>query len=388
MKNKNSRVILPIERLTELWPKHLQGLKLGAVLHPASVDFELKHSLDVLLSHSPKLFELTTLFGPQHGIRGELQDNMLESDHGIEEKTRLPLWSLYSDRREPTAEMLENLDILLIDLQDVGSRYYTFIWTMWLCMRACSLESKTVVICDRPNPIGNKVEGPTLELSHPSFVGLWKIPARHGKTIGELALQFKQECFPNLDLVILPMQNAQSSDYFEATGLPWVLPSPNMPTIDTAVVYPGMCLLEASNLSEGRGTTKPFEIFGAPWMESDKLCAHLNGLGLAGVVFREHHFLPTFHKYQSMAVAGWNDEIYDQFRGMVCHGAQIHVLSREEYDAFRVGIEILKFAYHQYPQYFRWRPAHVGYEYEFEKMGIDMLLGNGSTRLSEIEMKS
>jgi uncharacterized protein YbbC (DUF1343 family) len=385
-----SRVMIAtesVEQIEKLWPLAWNGLRLGAVLHPASVNFEYKHSLDILREVPASVFSLTTLFGPQHGIRGELQDNMFESDHGVDPKTGLPVWSLYSERREPSAEMLQNLDVLLIDLQDVGSRYYTFIWTMYLCMRACEKVGKKMAVVDRPNPIGNKVEGPILELSHPSFVGLWKIPARHGKTIGELALQFKEECFPNLDLVVLPMQNHQPQVYFDKTELPWVLPSPNMPTLETAVVYPGMCLLEACNLSEGRGTTKPFEIFGAPWLNSQGLVEYLNAQNFAGVVFREHHFLPTFHKYSSPLVAGWNDEVFDKFRGQVCHGAQIHVTDRNLYPAFEVGVAILRYAFHTHPEYFRWRPAKVGYEYEFEKLGIDMLLGNGWYRTQEIENK-
>lgn len=371
-----TRVRLALENLEQNWPQSLQGCRLGLVLHPASVMPNLQHSYDYLKQFNDKLFVISALFGPQHGIRGELQDNMLESAHGTDAELQVPIWSLYSETRKPTPQMLTGLDALLIDLQDVGARYYTFIWTMYLMMQAAEEAGITVLVHDRPNPIGNRTEGPTLELECASFVGLWKIPVRHGLTIGQLARQFQSECFPNLKLHVLEMENYQADQYFEATGLPWVLPSPNMPTVDTAVVYPGQCLLEACNISEGRGTTRPFEIFGAPWMDSKALVQYLEAQNLPGLIVREHHFLPTFHKYASAAVAGWNDEIYDRFRGDVCHGAQLHVSDRSIYDPIAVTIEILRFAVRHHAEFFRWRPAEVGYEYEFQIKGIDTLLGS------------
>ena len=233
-------------------------------------------------------------------------------------RLHIPVYSLYGDHREPTAEMLEGLDVLLVDLQDVGSRYYTFIWTLYLSMRACERCGIAVVVLDRPNPInGVTTEGPVLDPNYKSFVGMHPIPVRHGRTIGELAQQFRDEAFPKCELSVLPMKNWERAMWFDQTGLPWVMPSPNMPTLETATVYPGMCLFEGTNISEGRGTTRPFEIFGAPFIDAEKLCTELNGLKLPGVFFRENYFQPTFQK----------------FAGQLCGGAQIHVIDREQFPA-------------------------------------------------------
>jgi uncharacterized protein YbbC (DUF1343 family) len=385
MMPNSTRTVLAIENLAENWPKDLLGARIGAVLHPASVMPDLTHVADVLAQHSGQIFELGAFFGPQHGIRGELQDNMLETAHDVDARTGLPVWSLYSETRKPTAEMLAGLDVLFVDLQDVGARYYTYMWTLFLCMEAASEAGLKVVVHDRPNPIGNAVEGEPLDLNFATFVGLHSIPARHGLTMGALARLFQQERFPNCDLRVLEMQNYRSEDYFESTGLPWVLPSPNMPTLDTAVVYPGMCLLEACNLSEGRGTTKPFEIFGAPWLNATGLKTALLNSNLEGFALREHHFLPTFHKYASAHVAGWNDEIFDKYRGQICRGLQIHVTDRKLFRPLAFALEILRYCVQNHSADFRWRPAEVGYEYEFKHMGIDSLLGSDRLRKEWIE---
>lgn len=381
----SKRVKLGLEDFEKNWPSELKGLNLGALLHPASIMPDYRHTLDHLKEIGSEYFTLKALFGPQHGIMGDLQDNMLESDHVIDAELDIPIWSLYSETREPTEKMLSSIDVLLIDLQDVGSRYYTYVWSMYLCMKACEKQGKKVVVQDRPNPISNRTEGLLLEKEFNSFVGLEPILSRHGKTIGELAKHFKDKFFNDLKLFVVEMEEYSPEMYFDETGLPWVLPSPNMPTLDTAIVYPGMCLLEACNLSEGRGTTKPFELFGAPWLDAKKLVNHMNGLGLAGVSFREEHFLPTFHKYASESVAGWNDDVYDEYRGQVCHGAQIHVLERKELKAFEMAVEILKYCFKTYPSQFKWRPAEVGYEYNFKYLGIDLLLGSQEFRKKEIE---
>ncbi len=315
---------------------------------------------------------------------------MVEWEGGTDRRTGLPLFSLYGSTREPTPAMLDPIDALLVDLQDVGARYYTFVWTLWLAMRACEKAGKAVVVCDRPNPIGGRVtEGPVLDPTHRSFVGMHPVPARHGKSIGELARQFQAEAFPNVRLHVIAMTGWESRGYWDETGLPWVLPSPNMPTLDTAIVYPGMCLLEATNLSEGRGTTRPFELFGAPWLDSTGLCAHLRAQAssgaLPGLVVREAHFLPTFHKYHAEAIAGWADPAFREFRGQVCHGAQLHVTDRDTFLPFATAVEILRYAFHRHPDQFRWRPAAAGYEYEFGKLGIDILLGNATFRTAQIE---
>jgi uncharacterized protein YbbC (DUF1343 family) len=332
-------------------------------VHPASVSKNLEHASS-LFFESPKC-ELKVFFGPQHGIRGETQDNMIEWKGFHDLRTGLPVYSLYSKTRKPPAAMLKAVDVLAVDLQDVGARYYTFIWTMELCMQACSEMGKSVVILDRPNPLGGSViEGPVLQPEFASFVGLRPIPIRHGMTVGEIALYLKETYYPSLDLHVINMKGWKRSQLFDETGLPWVLPSPNMPTLETAIVYPGMCLLEGTLLSEGRGTTRPFEIFGAPFIDPDKLAARLNEFKLPGVLFRPLYFQPTFQKHA----------------GEVCGGAQIHLLDRSKYRSFKTGVAVLKAVNELYPRRPLWKSPP--YEYETEKMPIDILAGTDRLRIS------
>ena len=220
-------------------------------------------------------------------------------------QTELPVYSLYGYTRKPEPEMLKDIDVLAIDLQDIGSRYYTFIWTMELCMQACLENRKSVVILDRPNPLGGlEIEGTVLDMSYASFVGQRPLPIRHGMTVGETANYFKNEFYPSLDLYIIKMQGWKRKMLFNETGLPWVMPSPNMPTLDTAIVYPGMCLLEGTNLSEGRGTARPFEIFGAPFIEPDVLVKRVNEFKLTGVAFRPMFFCPHSKSMQESFAEG------------------------------------------------------------------------------------
>ncbi len=270
----------------------------------------------------------------------------------------IPVYSLYGEHREPTAEMLEHVDVLLVDLQDIGARYYTFIWTLYLCMRACEKHGVQVIVLDRPNPInGVTTEGPLLDSAYKSFVGMHPIKVRHGRTIGELARQFRDEAFPDCRLSILPTKNWERAMWFDQTGLPWVVPSPNMPTLDTATVYPGMCLLEATNISEGRGTTRPFEIFGAPFIDAEILRRELNDLKLSGVFFRENYFQPTVHK----------------FAGELCRGAQLHVLDRDKFRPFKTGVEIIKRIRQIHGDQFQWKQPP--YEYEWKRLPIEVLIG-------------
>jgi uncharacterized protein YbbC (DUF1343 family) len=351
-------VRLPIDRLAELWPRDLRGARIGAVLHPASVSATLAHSSRVLESFSPRLFQLTAFFGPQHGYLGQTQDNMIEWEGYRHPRLGIPVHSLYGENREPTRDMLEGLDALIIDLQDIGTRYYTFIWTMYLCLKACRERGIPVLVCDRPNPInGITIEGTLPDPSYRSFVGLHPIAVRHGKTIGELAIQFRDEAFPECKLEVLPMEGWKRSMWFDQTGLPWVLPSPNMPTLDSATVYAGMCLLEATNISEGRGTSRPFELFGAPWIRGEEFATALNALALPGVYFREAYFQPTFHK----------------FAGEICAGAQVHVTDRDSYLPFRTGVEIIRYTQASYAAKFEWKPPP--YEYEYERLPIEVLIG-------------
>jgi uncharacterized protein YbbC (DUF1343 family) len=351
-------VLLPIDHLDKLWPKKFRGARIGALLHPASVSSTLEHASRILERYNNDLFRLAAFFGPQHGFLGQTQDNMVEWKTYEHPRWHIPIYSLYAEHREPTTEMLEDIDVLLVDLQDIGARYYTFIWTMYLCMRACEQSGVAVAVLDRPNPLsGIATEGPVLDPDYKSFVGMHPIRVRHGRTIGELARQFRDEAFPKCRLLILPMKNWRRSMWLDQTGLPWVMPSPNMPTLDTATVYPGMCLLEGTNISEGRGTTRPFEIFGAPFIDAERLCNELNNLKLPGVFFRENYFQPTFHK----------------FAGELCGGAQLHVTDRDNFQPFCVGVEIIKRIRKMYHEQFQWKQPP--YEYEWKQLPIEVLIG-------------
>ncbi|MBI5408389.1 MAG: DUF1343 domain-containing protein [Nitrospirae bacterium] len=343
------------------WPKKLKGARAGLLVHPASVNRKLEHASDCLLK-SGKL-KLKALFGPQHGIRGETQDNMIEWEGFRDKKTALPVYSLYGQTRKPDLSMLRDIDVMVIDMQDVGSRYYTFIWTMELCMQACHEMEKSVVILDRPNPLGGvHTEGPVIDINYASFVGQRPIPVRHGMTIGEIGSYLKNKFYPSLDFHVVPMKGWERKMWFDETGLPWVLPSPNMPTLDTAVVYPGMCLLEAANLSEGRGTTRPFEIFGAPFIDPEILVTRLETFKLTGVVFRPMYFQPTFQKHA----------------GKLCGGAQIHVVNREKFKPFKTGVAIIKAVHDLYSEHFEWKQPP--YEYVTDKLPIDILAGTDRLR--------
>ncbi len=371
-------VRLPHCRLAELWPTELNGARVGAVVHPASVLPDFTHLAD-LLQRTGSPWILAALFGPQHGILGHTQDNMIEWEGDPDPRWKVPVHSLYGQVRKPTPQMLEGLDALVIDLQDVGARYYTFIWTMLLCLEAAWEKGLAVVVLDRPNPLGGvKVEGPTLDKDYKSFVGMHTVPVRHGLTMGEMALLLAAEKFPGLKLVVLPMEGWTRSMLWEKTGLPWVLPSPNMPTPDTASVYPGMCLLEACTASEGRGTTRPFEIFGGPWIDAAKLKADLDTLNLPGVVFREQGFQPTFHKGV----------------GRLCGGVQIHVTNADKFCPVLTGFSALWALRRQgalgepiainpldprdLPNSFGWKAPP--YEYEEGKLPIDILAGHSRWR--------
>lgn len=359
------KVYTGLDRFEHGWPKNLKRSRVGLLVHPASINLRFKHATNLFLQS--KKLKLTTLFGPQHGIRGETQDNMIEWEGFKDKQTGLPVHSLYGHTRKPTPAMINDIDVLAIDLQDIGSRYYTFIWTMELCMQACIENSKPVVILDRPNPItGSLTEGPVLDMNYASFIGLRPLPIRHGMTFGEIANYLKSKFYPNLELYIIKMQGWQRKMWFDQTGLPWVMPSPNMPTIDTATVYPGMCLLEGTNLSEGRGTTKPFEIFGAPFIDPDALVKRLNEFKLKGIILRPLYFQPTFQKHA----------------GQLCGGAQIHIIDRNAFKPFKTSVAVLKAVNDLYPNHFQWKEPP--YEYETQKMPIDILAGTDKIR-KEIE---
>ncbi len=351
-----------LDLLKKKWPRPLLSAAVGLLVHPASISRELAHASSLFYASSK--FSLKAYFGPQHGIRGETQDNMIEWQGFRDTQTGLPVYSLYSETRKPSPAMLADIDALAIDLQDIGSRYYTFVWSMDLCMQACSELGKSVVVLDRPNPItGSAVEGNVLSPSFSSFVGLRPLPVRHGMTMAEIALYLKDNFYPSLDLHVIEMNGWKRSSWFDQTGLPWVMPSPNMPTIETALVYPGMCLLEGTLLSEGRGTTRPFEIFGAPFINADILAASLNKLKLPGVRFRPLFFEPSFQKHA----------------GKICGGAQIHITDRKKYRPFKTGVGVLSTIRGLYPDVPLWK--NPPYEYERVKMPIDILAGTDSLRI-------
>ena len=341
--------------------RRLEGLRVGLVCNPASVDGRLAHASDLLLN-APGV-TLAALFGPQHGFRADLQDNMIESPHAADARRRVPVYSLYSETREPTAEMLRGLDALVIDLQDVGARIYTFVYTMANCLRAAARHKVPVVVCDRPNPVGGEaVEGPMLERGYESFVGLFPIPMRHGMTIGELALLFNTHFGIGADLHVVRMESWSRALYFDETGLPWVMPSPNMSTLDTAIVYPGAVLFEGTQVSEGRGTTRPFELLGAPWIDAERFCGELNELQLPGVHFRPVMFEPTFHKHAREA----------------CGCCQNHETDRQAYLPVLASVAVMAAFRRANPGRFAWRQPP--YEYEHDKMPIDILAGSPALR--------
>ena len=349
-----------LDLLRDAGAGRLGGGRVGLLVHPASVDAGLVHAVDVLEAAGA---DLRCLFGPQHGLLGHTQDNMIEWDGYRDARRDLPVHSLYGETRRPTPDMLADLDVLVVDLQDVGARYYTFVWTLLLCMVACADAGKRVVVLDRPNPLGGKaIEGGRLNMAYASFVGLAPLPARHALTIGELALYFRSFYDLDLDLEIVQMQGWEREHLFEHTGLPWVMPSPNMPTLDTALVYPGMCLLEGTSLSEGRGTTRPFEIFGAPGIDPHALCRALESTDLPGVVFRPLSFEPTFQKHA----------------GSLCGGAQLHVIDRVAFRPVATAVRILETVRRLFPSALRWNPPP--YEYEEEKLPIDILSGDARLR--------
>ncbi len=342
----------------------LKGKKVALLCNQASINRELIHITEIFYQAAQEgLFDLRAVFGPQHGLWGHTQDNMIEWEGYIDPYWGVPVHSLYGKHRKPTPEMLSGLDVLVIDLQDVGARYYTFIWTMALAMEACQEQKVAVVVLDRPNPIGGQqLEGPLLDMHFRSFVGLYPIPVRHGMTIAEIALFLHDQFLTEVDLTLIPMDGWRRSMYFDQTGLTWAMPSPNVPIWETTRVYPGMCLLEATNLSEGRGTTRPFEIFGAPWMEGRRFAKKLNSLGLPGIVFRPIEFQPTFHKYQ----------------GNVCGGCFMHVTHPDLFQPFLTTLAILRETLQIHEAHFQWKAPP--YEYEYEKLPFDILVGNDSIR--------
>jgi len=355
------QVKLGVEKLLEAQSHLVRGAKVGLICNQASVDHNYRHAADLLHEH-PEV-DLRALFGPQHGIRGDVQDNMIETAHGIDPQTGLPIHSLYSETREPTEQMLQDLDVLVFDMQDVGCRIYTFAYTMANSMIAARRFGKKVIVCDRPNPItGEQVAGNVLEPEQASFVGQFAIPTRHAMTLGELANLFNQHFGIGCDLEIVKMDGWERTDWQDQTDAPWVMPSPNIPTIDSATVFPGTVHFEGTQLSEGRGTTRPFELVGAPYINPEDYARRLNERELPGVYFRSCIFRPTFQKHA----------------GTSCGGVQIHVLDREKFEPVFAGITMVQVAHDMYPDEFRWKEPP--YEYVYDRNPFDVIAGTSSIR--------
>ena len=361
MKKSVKPVQLGLERLLEEVPASIRGSRIGLICNQASVDHGFRHAADLVHEHAD--IDLRALFGPQHGIRGDVQDNMIETGHSIDRKTGLPVHSLYSETREPTDAMLQDVDALVFDMQDVGCRIYTFVYTLANCMRAARRLGKKVIVCDRPNPInGATLAGNILEPEYASFVGQFPLPTRHGMTVGELAQMFNEHFKIECELEVIPMIGWKREFWHDDTDAPWVLPSPNMPTLDAATVFPGTVHFEGTQVSEGRGTTKPFELIGAPYIDPDDYADRLNDLGLAGVYFRSCVFQPTFQKHA----------------GVGCGGAQIHVTDRDVFEPWLTGIAMAKFAHDMYKDEFRWKVPP--YEYVYDKNPFDVISGTAKIR--------
>ncbi|WNB93034.1 DUF1343 domain-containing protein [Bacillus sp. NEB1478] len=335
----------------------LEGKKVGLITNPTGVDRNLNSIVDVLYNNPD--IELKALFGPEHGVRGSAQAGQYVEFY-TDPKTGLPVYSLYGPTKKPTPEMLEGIDVLVFDIQDVGTRFYTYIYTMAYAMEAAKENNIPFVVLDRPNPLGGtQVEGPVLDPDYSSFVGMYPIPLRHGMTVGELAKLFNKEFHIDADLEVVEMKGWKRSWTYEESGLDWVLPSPNMPTKDTALVYPGSALIEGTNVSEGRGTTKPFELIGAPFINGDHLASALNEQALPGVKFRSASFIPSTSKHV----------------GKLSHGIEIHVTDEKLFQPVLTGIALVKTIHDMYPADFAFRA-----EDSAGKSYFDLLIGNGWVR--------
>jgi uncharacterized protein YbbC (DUF1343 family) len=355
-------VILGLEQLTAAPPGHLDGRRIGLLCNSASLDRHFNHARQLL--HGCFGGRLTALFSPQHGLFAEKQDNMIESDHRRDAALQIPVYSLYSRTRMPTQEMFDAIDVLLVDLQDVGTRVYTFMYTVSYCMEAAQRFGKKIIVLDRPNPIGGQqVEGNCLLAPWSSFVGRYPIPMRHGMTMGELALMFNTEFGIGCDLEVIPMRGWRRDMLFQHTGLPWVAPSPNLPSPVSALVYPGQVIWEGTNVSEGRGTTQPFELFGAPFLDPERIIKVLGGRHLPGATLRPMEFEPTFNKWQ----------------GQACRGFQLHVTDSEQYQSYKTSLRLLQAILICHKEDFRWKMPP--YEYEYERWPIDLILGDQQVRL-------
>jgi uncharacterized protein YbbC (DUF1343 family) len=352
-----ANVILGVENLADNPLTWLKGKRLGLLGNPASTGRDFQPSRNLIQDLYSK--QLVALFSPQHGFFAEKQDNMIESDDCLDPVLKIPVYSLYGGTRKPTPRMFENMDVLLVDIQDVGTRVYTFIYTLSYCMEAARDMNKQVVVLDRPNPInGLHMEGHCLAADCTSFVGRYPIPMRHGMTIGEMALLFNDYFKIGCHLEVIPMTGWQRYMYYPDTGLPWIPPSPNLPTFTSALVYPGQVLWEGTNISEGRGTTQPFEVWGAPFLDTDKVLKAIGGPQQPGAYLRTLVFEPTAHKWRAEA----------------CRGFQIHVTNPLQFKPWHLSLKLLQKVIRHHQDHFKWKSPP--YEYEFHQRPIDLIFGN------------
>jgi uncharacterized protein YbbC (DUF1343 family) len=362
-------VITGLEALLDNFPVTLKGKKIGILCHAPSITRDFDHITEVFYRRHD--CRLTAIFGPQHGLHGQTQDNMIEWQSERHPVYDIPVFSLYGEKRKPSHQMLREIDVLLADLQDVGTRIYTYVWTLKLCMEACSEAGIPVWVLDRPNPAAClPFDGPLLKKDYFTFVGGAEIPLCHRLTIGEIAQWMKEKYYPGSMLNIVWMQNWRRTMLFSETGLPWVLPSPNMPNAGTTLVYPGTVLIEALNLSEGRGTTLPFELFGAPFINPENLKKDLDRRKMKGCAFRIHNFIPTFHK----------------FAGELCRGLQLHVTDLNQFMPVETILEVFDAIIETSPDgSLRFNPPP--YEYEESLMPFDILSGDSGMRICLTDRK-
>ncbi len=350
-----------LESLIESPPEWMCEGRIGLLSNSASVNRNFQHARNLINNRFPE--RLTALFAPQHGFFAEKQDNMIESDDFMDPLMKIPIFSLYGQTRKPTKEMFELVDILIIDLQDAGTRVYTFIYTMSYCLEAARHFGKKVILLDRPNPInGTATEGNCLSPDCASFVGRYPIPMRHGLTIGELALFFNRYYEIGCDLEVIPMKGWNRSMYYMDTGLPWIAPSPNLPTPVSALVYPGQVVWEGTNISEGRGTAQPFELFGAPFIRTEKILSTLKEKNIPGALLRPIAFEPTSNK--------WN--------GTLCSGFQLHVTDPQSFKPYLTSLMLLQAVLFHHRHRFEWKAPP--YEYEFKRKPIDLIIGSREIR--------
>jgi uncharacterized protein YbbC (DUF1343 family) len=351
-----------LEKIITQPPRSLSEDRIGLLCNPASINVNFHHARELIHHKFPG--KLTALFSPQHGFFAEKQDNMIESDNAIDPILQIPVFSLYGKTRKPTKDMFDLIDTLVIDLQDAGTRVYTFIYTMSYCLEAAKKFGKKIIVLDRPNPVnGTIIEGNCLDKDFTSFVGLYPIPMRHGLTIGELAILFNNNFSIGCELEVITMEGWNRNMYFQDTGLPWIPPSPNLPTPVSAMVYPGQVLWEGTNISEGRGTTQPFELFGAPFLDTKKIISELELKDLPGALLRECVFEPTSNKWQNMP----------------CNGFQIHITDPVTYKPYTTTLKLLRAIHIHHKDELEWKAPP--YEYELKKQPIDLLIGDKNIRL-------